>query len=309
MIELLVKESDLAQDGVMNSKVRLDVFLNKKLDDFSRAKIQEFIKEGAVLVNEKLSKASYIVETGDVIKIELPLKNEVEIFPEPVKLDIKYEDDDILVINKPKNMLTHPTETETKGTLVNALLYNFKSLSDINGKMRPGIVHRLDRDTSGLIFAAKTNKGHTFLENQIKEKTAIREYYAVIKGYMPEPSGTIDLPIDRHPKNPTKMAVVEGGKPAVTHYETLETFKGYSLLKLRLQTGRTHQIRVHLSHLKHPIVNDTLYGGERLKINTTNQVLQAFHLNFTNLQGENVDIKIDFDEDMEKTIKYLRGLK
>lgn len=291
------------------SDIRLDGFLSEKLPDFSRSKFQQLIKDGFVKINGRVQKPSYFVQIGDKIEVEIPAKKEVEIIPEPVKLDIKYEDDDILVINKPKNMLTHPTEQETTGTLVNALLYNFKTLSDINGKMRPGIVHRLDRDTSGLIFAAKTNKGHLHLEKQIKEKTAIREYYAVIKGYMKEPEGIIDLPIDRNPKNPTKMAVIEGGKPSVTKYQTIENFKGYSLLKLTLLTGRTHQIRVHLSYLKHPIVNDTLYGGEKLKINTTNQVLQAFHLNFTNLQGENIDIKIDYDEDLQKTIKYLRGLK
>ena len=299
MIELKAEKSDL----------RLDVFLSELLTDFSRSKIQNLIKDGFVSVNNKNEKASYNVQKGDIINIEMPQKKEVEILPEKITLDIKYEDDDILVINKPKNMLTHPTETETSGTLVNALLYNFKTLSDINGKIRPGIVHRLDRDTSGLIFAAKTNNGHMHLEKQIKGKTAIREYYAVVKGYMSPSDGVIDLPIDRNPHNPTKMAVVEGGKPAITCYETLETFKGYSLLKLRLQTGRTHQIRVHLSHLKHPIVNDTLYGGEKLKIKTINQVLQAFHLNFTNLRGENIDIKIDYDEDLSKTLKYLRGLK
>ena len=290
------------------SNIRIDSYLAENIPEFSRAKIQELIKCGYIVVNGKTVKRSYLVEAGDKINISVPAKKEIEILPEPVKLDIKYEDEDILVINKPKNMLTHPTENETTGTLVNALLYNFKTLSDINGKMRPGIVHRLDRDTSGLIFAAKTNKGHLHLEQQIKDKTAVREYYAVIKGYMAEPSGVINLPIDRHPKNPTKMAVVEGGKPAITEYETLETFKGFSLIKLRLLTGRTHQIRVHLSHLKHPIVNDTLYGGEKLKIKTTNQVLMAFHLNFKNLQGKNIDIKIDFDEDLTKTLKYLRGL-
>ena len=290
------------------SNIRLDIFLAELLPDFSRAKIQELVKNGNIFVNGKKSKSSYSVQKDDLIKVEIPEKKEIEILPEKIKLDVKYEDEDILVINKPKNMLTHPTENETTGTLVNALLYNFKTLSDINGKMRPGIVHRLDRDTSGLILAAKTNKGHLHLEKQIKEKTAIREYYAVIKGYMSEESGTINLPIDRNPKNPTKMAVVEGGKPSVTEYETIEKFKGYSLLKLKLLTGRTHQIRVHLSYLKHPIVNDTLYGGEKLKVKTTNQVLMAFHLNFKNLSDENVDIKIDFDEDLSKTIKYLRGL-
>lgn len=290
------------------SDIRLDVFLSEQIADLSRAKIQELIKSKKILVNNKAVKSSYSVQKGDEISVEIPKKEEVEILPEQIKLDVKYEDDDILVINKPVNMLTHPTENEVSGTLVNALLYNFKTLSDVNGKMRPGIVHRLDRDTSGLILVAKTNKGHLHLENQIKNKTAIREYYAVIKGYMSEDNGVIDFPIDRNPKNPTKMAVVENGKPAITHYEVLEIFKGYSLLKLRLQTGRTHQIRVHLSYLKHPIVNDTLYGGEVLRVKTTNQVLQAFHLNFTNLSEKNIDIKIDFDEDLTKTLKYLRGL-
>ena len=300
MIELTVENTD--------ANKRLDIFLSEKLQAFSRAKFQELIKNNNVLVNNKSMKASYNVQKGDIIKIETPEKKEPEILPEKISLDIKYEDDDILVINKPVNMLTHPTENETTGTLVNALLYNFKKLSDINGKMRPGIVHRLDRDTSGLIFAAKTNKGHLHLEKQIREKTAIREYYAVVKGYMPDNKGIIDLPIDRNPKNPTKMAVVKDGKPTITEYEVLETFKGYSLLKLKLQTGRTHQIRVHLSYLKHPIVNDTLYGGEKLKIKTTNQVLQAFHLNFTNLSDEKIDIKIDFDDDLNKTVNYLRSL-
>ena len=299
---------ELKAENIDENK-RLDVFLSENLQNFSRAKIQEFIKSGFIFVNDKKGKPSYIVQKGDNVKIDIPPKKEIEILPQKIKLDIKYEDDDILVINKPVNMLTHPTETETTGTLVNALLYNYKQLSDINGKMRPGIVHRLDRDTSGLIFAAKTNKGHLHLEKQIKEKTAVREYYAVIKGYMKDDKGIIDLPIGRHPKNPTKMAVVEDGKPAITEYEVLEVFKGYSLLKLKLQTGRTHQIRVHLSYLKHPIVNDTLYGGEKLKINTTNQVLQAFHLNFTNLSGEKIDIKIDFDDDLKKTISYLKGIQ
>ena len=291
------------------SDIRIDVFLSEILPEVSRSKIQEIIKSGGISVNNKKVKSSYNIQIGDRITVNMPQHKDIEILPEPVTLDIRYEDNDILVINKPKNMLTHPTEQETKGTLVNALLYKFKTLSDINGKMRPGIVHRLDRDTSGLILVAKTNKGHQHLEKQIKDKTAIREYYAIIKGYMRVPNGVIDLPIDRNPKNPTKMAVVENGKPSITKYETIETFKGYSLLKLALLTGRTHQIRVHLSYLKHPIVNDTLYGGEKLKINTTNQVLQAFHLNFTNLQGKNIDIKIDFDKDLEKTINYLRGLK
>ena len=289
--------------------LRLDLYLGDILPELSRSKLQQIIKDGNVTINNKKVKSSYNVQIGDKITVEIPPKKEIEIQPEAVKLDIKYEDEDIIVVNKPKNMLTHPTEQETTGTLVNALLYNFKTLSDINGKMRPGIVHRLDRDTSGLILVAKTNKGHLFLEKQIKDKTAIREYYAVIKGYMKEPNGVIDLPIDRNPKSPTKMAVVKDGKPSVTKYETIETFKGYSLLKLTLLTGRTHQIRVHLAHMKHPIVNDSLYGGEKLKINTTNQVLQAFHLNFENLQGKNIDIKIDFDEDMEKTINYLRSTK
>lgn len=292
----------------MNKNMRLDIFIAQNISDFSRAKIQELIKKKLIFVNEKNEKASFLLHNGDKICINLPEEETVKILPEPIELDIRYEDDDILVINKPVNMLTHPTKNETSGTLVNALLYNFKTLSDVNGEYRLGIVHRLDRDTSGLIFAAKTNKGHLHLENQIKNKTAVREYYAVVKGYMPKSFGVIDLPIDRNPKNPTKMAVVENGKPAITYYEVMETFKGYSLLKLRLQTGRTHQIRVHLSYLKHPIVNDSLYGGEKLKIKTTNQVLQAFHLNFTNLLDEKIDIKIDFDNDLIKTINYLKGL-
>lgn len=290
--------------------LRLDAFLSKQSEFSSRSQIQNLIKKGQVFVNNKLVKSSFLVKNDDEISVELSDEFNVIIQPENIPLNVIWEDDDILVINKPKNMITHPTVKETTGTLVNALLnkYGYEGLSDLNGVMRPGIVHRLDRNTSGILMVAKNNKSHEFLSEQIKTKSAIRKYLAVVHGNFDVENGTVDAPISRHPSKPEKMAVVEGGKPSVTHYKVLEQFKGFSFLELQLETGRTHQIRVHMNYIGHPIVNDSLYAKIPFKVKTTEQVLQSYSLKFATLKSDDIiELEIEQDEDVQKVLKYLRS--
>lgn len=291
---------------------RLDVFLSERDIFNSRSLIQKLISKKQVLVNEKEEKASYKVCNDDEITIFLSDETSFIIKAENIPINVVYEDDDILVVNKPKNMLTHPTTKETEGTLVNALLfkYGYEGLSDLNGVMRPGIVHRLDRNTSGLLMIAKNNTAHEFLTKQIKEKSAKRQYIAIVKGNFEREEGTIDLPISRSIKNPEKMEVKEGGKPSVTKYKVIENFKGFTYVELTLLTGRTHQIRVHMSHIGHPIINDSLYNREKFKVKTVEQVLQAYKLQFTALKNNDIiNLEIMPDEDIEKVLKYLRSIK
>ncbi len=291
---------------------RLDLYLLEQDILSSRSQIQNLIKKNQVYVNDNIEKVSYIVKKNDKITVLLNNETALIIKGENIPLDIVYEDNDILVINKPKNMLTHPTLKETTGTLVNALLYKYgyEGLSDLNGSMRPGIVHRLDRNTSGLLMAAKNNNAHEFLTKQIKEKSAIRKYLAIVRGNFDNLEGVIDFPIGRSVKNPEKMTVIENGKPSVTVYKILEEFKGFSFIEFTLLTGRTHQIRVHTSYINHPIVNDSLYNKEKFKVKTTEQVLQAYKLQFTALKNNDIiKLEINPDEDIEKVLKYLRSLK
>ena len=290
--------------------LRLDAFLSKQSEFSSRSQIQNLIKKGQVFVNNKLVKSSFLVKNDDEISVELSDEFNVIIQPENIPLNVIWEDDDILVVNKPKNMITHPTVKETTGTLVNALLnkYGYEGLSDLNGVLRPGIVHRLDRNTSGILMVAKNNKSHEFLSEQIKTKSAIRKYLAVVHGNFDVENGTVDAPISRHPSKPEKMAVVEGGKPSVTHYKVLEQFKGFSFLELQLETGRTHQIRVHMNYIGHPIVNDSLYAKIPFKVKTTEQVLQSYSLKFATLKSDDIiELEIEQDEDVQKVLKYLRS--
>ena len=294
-----------------NSK-RLDSFLAEQDIFSSRSQVQNLIKKGQIFVNEKIEKGSFLVKNDDEITVILSDEFSVIIEPENIPLEIIFEDDDMLVVNKPKNMLTHPTTKETSGTLVNALLYKYgyEGLSDINGVMRPGIVHRLDRNTSGLLMIAKNNKAHEFISEQIKKKTAIRQYLAVVKGIFDKNEGTIDLPIGRHPTKPEKMAIIENGKPSITHYKVLEQFNGYSYIELTLETGRTHQIRVHMSYSGHPVVNDSLYDKTPFKVKTTEQVLQAYKLKFTSVQNNDIiELKINPDRDIERVLQFLRSNK
>lgn len=293
-----------------DESLRLDTFLSKKSEFNSRSQIQNLIKKNRINVNGKVAKTSYIVKNEDVISVELNDDFSLIIEPENIPIEVVWEDDDILVVNKSKQMITHPTNKEIKGTLVNALLYRYgyNGLSDINGIMRPGIVHRLDRNTSGLLMIAKNNKSHEYLAQQIKTKSAKRKYLAIVHGNFDDEIGTVDLPIGRHPSKPEKMDVVENGKPSVTHYKVLEQFNGYSFIELQLETGRTHQIRVHMSHIGHAIINDSLYNKCPFKVKTIEQVLQSYKLEFATLKnGDIINLELAQDTDIEKVLKYLRS--
>ncbi|MCQ2958190.1 MAG: RluA family pseudouridine synthase, partial [Candidatus Gastranaerophilales bacterium] len=278
---------------------RIDLYLSEFLKDFSRSRVQKLIRdENSIKVNSLPVKNSYNLKFGDVIEITLPDLIELELKPQDLNLNIIYENDDFLIVNKPFGMLTHPTSVERENTLVNGLLYHCKdNLSGINGVLRPGIVHRLDRDTSGLLVVAKNDFAHNNLAKQIKEKTAMRNYLTVVCGNIKDNEGIIDLPIDRSKTEKCKMAVSENGKPSVTHYKVLERFGDYTYLEVSLKTGRTHQIRVHFSYLKHPVYGDRLYGGGNVKVNTTAQVLQAYKLSLDNPKtNERMTFEIPLDE-------------
>lgn len=292
-----------------DENTRLDNYLSSLFDNISRAKIQKIIKDGNVLVNDAAKKSSYKLKSGEKINIEIEDAKEDIIHPQDIELNIVYEDDNMLVVNKPSGMLTHPTTIERENTLVNALLHKYgENLSDINGYFRRGILHRLDRNTSGLLMIAKNNKTHEFLANQIKEKTANRKYLAFSKGSVKNDSGVINLPIGRNPKFPQKMAVVDGAKPSITEYKVLKRFKDCTYLELTLKTGRTHQIRVHLSHLHHPILNDSLYGGGQFKVKTQEQVLQAYKLSFTKpFSHDKIELEIEPDDKIKKVLTYLEN--
>lgn len=302
MITLTVDEN--------NEGKRLDTFLAEVCETFSRSKIQNFIKSGLVKVNNKTQKSSYALKENDSIQFSMPEIQDLKIEPENIPLEIIWEDENMAVVNKPSGMLTHPTIQETTGTLVNALLYHFKNnLSDINGDFRRGIIHRLDRNTSGLLMIAKNNKTHDILAEQIKNHTIEKKYRAIVNGNFKEDYEVINFPIGRHPKATHKMAVVENGKESTTIVKVVERYKNATYLELTLITGRTHQIRVHLSHKKHPIYNDTLYGGTG-KVATEEQVLQSFSLKFTKpFSDEIIKLEIPADEKINKVLNYLKNRK
>jgi len=268
---------------VKSTGVRLDVFCATEFQDkiSSRSYVQKLIETGNISVNGKESKTNYKVKTGDKITFIQPKAQEVAILPEDIQIDIVYEDSDLLVINKKRGMVVHPAPGNYSGTLVNALLYHCKDLSDINGMIRPGIVHRIDKDTTGLLVVAKNNASHIFLSEQLKNHDIKREYIAVAEGVIKENSGTINLPIGRHPVDRKKMAVrSENSREAITHFNVIERLQGHTLVVCNLETGRTHQIRVHLSHIGFPIVGDPLYGF-RDTHGITGQALHARKLTFT----------------------------
>lgn len=288
---------------------RLDSFLAEVTIDLSRSKIQSFIKSGNISVNGVPKKASYLLKEGDKVVFEIPRTSEIKIEPENIPLEVVYDDENMLVVNKPSGMLTHPTTIEKTGTLVNALLYKYgENLSDINGEFRRGILHRLDRNTSGLLMVAKNNKAHEFLANQIKNHTITKKYRAIAKGVIVQDEFEINSPIGRNPNQPHKMAVREDGKPSRTIVKVLERFKDATYVELTLVTGRTHQIRVHLKSINHPIYNDSLYGAGQGKVKTEEQVLQSFFLRFTKPFGDEIiELEIEPDEKIQKVLKYLRS--
>jgi 23S rRNA pseudouridine1911/1915/1917 synthase len=294
-----------------DENTRLDNYLSNLFTDITRSQIQNLIKDGKGLVNGVPKKSGYKLRAGEKVELEVADQEPDVIKPQDIPLNIVYEDDNMLVVNKPSGMLTHPTQLEREDTLVNALLFKYgENLSDINGYFRRGILHRLDRNTSGLLMVAKNNKTHEFLANQIKEKTAIRQYLTIVKGSFPKETGVINFPIGRHPTQPHKMAVVEGGKTSITEYKVLQRFQENTYMELTLKTGRTHQIRVHLSHLFHPIVNDSLYGGGRLKVKTEEQVLQAYKLSFAKPFCKHmIELEIEPDDQIVKVLNYLKNKK
>lgn len=288
---------------------RLDSYLAEITPDLSRSKIQSLIKSGNAKINNTVKKPSYPLKENDKVEFEIPEQEDLSIKPQNIPINIIYEDENMLVVNKPSGMLTHPTTIERENTLVNALLYKYgENLSDINGEFRRGILHRLDRNTSGLLMIAKNNKAHEFLANQIKEHTITKKYRAIVKGVIKENEFEINLPIGRNPTQPHKMAVREDGKESLTRLKVLERFKEYTYIELNLITGRTHQIRVHMSNIKHPVYNDTLYGAGVGKVKTEEQVLQSYFLRFTKPFGnEIIELQIEPDEKINKVLKYLRA--
>ena len=259
---------------VENGNVRIDIYLSKLLD-VSRSKISKL----SIVVNGKKVKSSYIVKENDIIEIPELKEEEIKAIPEKMDLDIVYEDDDVIVVNKPNGIVVHPAVGNTKHTLVNGLLYHSKELSKNNGEFRPGIVHRIDAYTTGLLMIAKNDKAHDFLAKQLSEKTTHRKYIALVWGVINNDTGTIDAPIGRDINDRKKMAVTANGKEAITHFKVLKRYKDATLIELKLETGRTHQIRVHMNYINHPIVNDPVYGKRKL-INNTGQCLHAKELGF-----------------------------
>lgn len=257
---------------------RLDKACSEIFSDYSRSQIKQLLDGGNITVNGKTEKAKYKVKSGDVIRLEEPETKTLELRPENIPLDIVYEDDDVIVINKPQGMVVHPAPGHDEHTLVNALLYHCP-LSTINGTFRPGIVHRIDKDTSGLLMVAKNDKAHRSLAKQLKDKTNIREYVALVHGRIAEDEGTINAPIGRSLKDRKKQAVVKDGRNAVTRFEVLKRYRDYTLVKCILETGRTHQIRVHMKYIDHPLVGDPLYGPKKT-IKGNGQFLHAGKLGF-----------------------------
>ncbi len=288
---------------------RLDQFLHRHLPTLSRSRLQELIEAGSVLLNGKSTKPSLKLKGGETVEVEIPAPRELSVAAEAIPLDVVYEDADLIVINKPQGMVTHPAPGAWEGTLVNALLAHCRDLSGIGGVARPGIVHRLDKDTSGLLVVAKNDASHQALSAQIAAKTAKRQYLAVVTGVPATEEGSIDAPIARHPSERVKMAVVPGGRHALTHWRVLEAFRDASLVEVTLATGRTHQIRVHMAHLGHPLVGDPVYGPKsRLPVKLEGQALHAFRLAFDHpTTGLRMEFEVAPPERFQALMRYLRS--
>lgn len=285
---------------------RIDKFITDKITDASRSQIQSWIKAGLVTVNDSSVKANYKLQPEDKIEITIPEPEVIDAKPEDINIEIIYEDHDVVVVNKPQGMVVHPSIGHSSGTLVNALLYHTKDLSGINGKIRPGIVHRIDKDTSGLLMVAKNDVAHEKLSEQLKDKKAQREYIALVHGLIHHDKGTIDAPIGRDSGNRKKYAVVDNGKPSVTHFEVIERFNKFTLIKLILETGRTHQIRVHMNYIEHPLAGDPIYGP-RKTIKGNGQFLHAETLGFTHpTTGKEMKFSSAIPEIFKETLEILR---
>ena len=287
---------------------RLDKALSLFKNDLSRSYIAKLIEEGKVLVNDKQEKASYKVkENDDILLMDIEDKKS-DIKEEDIPLDVVYEDDDIMIINKVQGMVVHPANGHYSGTLVNALMYQADSLSSINGVVRPGIVHRIDKDTSGLICIAKNDNAHHSLADQLKDHTMSREYIALVRGVIKENSGTIDMPIGRDKKDRQKMGIDKEGKPATTHFQVLERFNDHTLVKCQLVSGRTHQIRVHMSAIGHPVEGDPLYAGRNYdKLYKNGQLLTAYKLKLIHPSSKKEMVfEIDLPDYFKEVLNKLR---
>lgn len=292
-----------------SAKTRIDKYITEGLDDdVSRSQVQLWIADGHVLVNDSPVKANYKVSQGDRISLAIPAPSVVEIVPEDIPLDIAFEDRDVIVVNKPRGMVVHPAPGHISGTLVNALMHHCKDLSGINGQLRPGIVHRIDKDTTGLIMAAKNDKAHASLAAQLKEHSVNRRYLALVHGNISHDQGTIDAPIGRDPQDRKMYTVTDrNSKHAVTHFTVVERFGDYSLLELKLETGRTHQIRVHMKYIGHPLVGDPVYGKSKgIKLN--GQALHAAVLGFVHpATGQYLEFSAPMPDDMEELLTILKS--
>jgi len=286
---------------------RLDAGLACLWPEYSRSYLQKLVKSGAIVLNGRPAKGSTLLALGDVISAVLPPLEAAAAQPEAIALDVVYEDKDIIIINKPRGMVVHPAAGNYDGTLVNALLFR-KDLSGIGGALRPGIVHRLDKETSGLLVAAKNDLAHRGLQSQWPRHQVSRVYMALVEGMVNEPGGTIDAPIGRHPVNRKKMAVLpDGGRSAVTHYRVMERFAGYTFLRVQLETGRTHQIRVHMSYLGHPVAGDIVYGHKKWPVEVTGQYLHAAEISLLHpISGAPLHFTAPLPDDFTAFLQNLR---
>ncbi len=285
---------------------RLDKYLALIYENQSRSFFQKIIKENLVLVNGKAQKANYRISAEDTVSVTIPMAQEIEIVPEDIPLDILYEDEDVLVVNKPKGMVVHPSAGHYTGTLVNAVMYHCKeSLSGINGAIRPGIVHRIDMDTTGALIVCKNDNAHVKIAQQIKEHSVTRRYRGIVNGVVKEDTGRIEGAIGRHPVERKKMAINEkNGKPAITHYKVLERFNTHTYMEFELETGRTHQIRVHMASIGHPLLGDTLYGSGKNPYHLQGQTLHAMVIGFIHPStGAYLEVEAPLPEYFQKLLK------
>lgn len=287
---------------------RLDAFLASSLDGLTRSQATRLIESGEVAVNGRAVSKSYKLAGGEDIAVTLPEPEPVEAVPQDIPLDVVYEDADVIVVNKPSGMVVHPAPGHPDGTLVNALLYHCAgTLSGVGGALRPGIVHRIDRDTSGLIIAAKNDAAHQYLSAQLADHTLARTYECIVVGALREDRGTVDAPIARHPTDRKRMAVVAGGREAVTHWEVIARYPGYTHVRCRLETGRTHQIRVHMAYIGHPILGDTVYGAKKEVPGLTGQCLHAVGLRFLHPRThEVVELSCPLPDEFTRMLQKIR---
>lgn len=288
-------------------KMRLDAFVSSLNVHISRSFAQKLIKEGKIFVNNKNVKESYKVKAKDEVSIIIDIPKETTLKPQNIPLDIIYEDKDIIVVNKPKGMVVHPGNGNKEGTLVNAVLAYAKDLSGIGGELRPGIVHRIDKDTSGLIIIAKNDEAHRNLSEQIKNHKVTKIYTALVRGNISEDDATINMPIGRDKNDRKKMAVTNDGKEAITHFKVLKRYGDYTLLKLKIDTGRTHQIRVHLAKIGHPVVGDETYSNGKNEFNVHGQMLHSTYLKFKQpITGEELEMRAPLPEYFQKVLEQLK---